>query len=211
MFRHSKYKIKTLLRWGVFLIEYVYYTVKKTIEIFILPCYNSSSKQFKNVVLHHKEDIMIEFGKENKEIRTPPFLVSVTDVNSDVFQNTLKIVVALPLYGAKGEGIDTDDEAFREAVSVYPDNGNKYEVVFEDYIAFQSINEHYSGASDGKFSGRYFVIYEKSEFLNNILEKTIAKGYIELGAIGEPVHYGVYTESHIIDVVSHTKPIIVKI
>ncbi|MBE6704547.1 MAG: hypothetical protein E7583_04735 [Ruminococcaceae bacterium] len=155
---------------------------------------------------------MIEFGKENREMLTPPFLVSIADVNAEIFRNTLKIVIAIPRYGEKSEGVDKEeDKIFHEAIPVYPDADNMYEIVFEDYVAYQSTNEYYAGKRKDDFSGRYLVIYGGSGFLNDILEETVAKGYAKLGSIEAPLHYGIFTESHIIDVVSHIKPIIKKI
>lgn len=155
---------------------------------------------------------MLAFGTENKEInqnsRLAPFVLSV---NEDP-DNELSIVIAMPT----GTNVkpDYDEPAINEilsnATSIGADLSRVYEIKFETYIIYQCRNESYTCSDDSeKFIGKYLIIFENSKFLDyyeNVIfdfdtDETKAKRK----------HYGIYTENHIIDVISNEPPIITKI
>ncbi|PTB88925.1 hypothetical protein C9928_05220 [Pseudidiomarina aestuarii] len=82
------------------------------------------------------------------------------------------------------------------------DNSARYEIVFDDYIAYTVTNESYAGSSDGDFEGRLARIYSESAFLNYISQSTLASADFP----GPLIHYGFCCLNQIIDVVSERPP-----
>ena len=163
---------------------------------------------------------MLEFGTNNDEItaKSPnaPFLLSMKD-DPD---NELSIIIALPQEGAKGEGLDLTcypseiadkvKDMLYESYPVYEDTERIYEIRFKDYVIYQCRNESYTcwDASEIR-KGKYLIIFEKSNLLDyyeNVLFDFDSDEIKE-----KRKHYGIYTENHIIDVISNTPPIISKI
>lgn len=158
---------------------------------------------------------MLEFGTENKEItenvKGAPFVLSIED-NGD---NCLKIVIALPKKGRQGEGAEDllvkDNKKLNDLIMnsypAYEDMDNVFEIIFERYIIYQCRNESYTIYDDSEvFKGKYLVIYEKSKLLNYYKDVVF-----DFDGEKNRKHYGIYTENHIIDVVSNEPPIISKI
>lgn len=161
---------------------------------------------------------MLEFGTENKEItenvKGAPFVLSIED-NGD---NCLKIVIALPKKGKQGEGAEEllvkDNEKLNELIMnsypVYEDMDNVFEIVFERYIIYQCRNESYTVYDDREIrKGKYLIIFEKSQLLNYY--KDVIFDFDGEKNEKNRKHYGIYTENHIIDVISNKPPIISKI
>ena len=162
--------------------------------------------------------MMLEFGSENKEITekcsNAPFILSISD-NSD---NELIIVIALPKKGEKPDdldiGINNDNPELSKILlnsyQIYEDTNRLYEIRFESYIIYQCRNESYTyWQEDGVRKGNYLIIFEKSNFLD-YYEKVIFDFDSDDLKINRK-HYGIYTENHIIDVISNKPPIITKL
>ncbi len=161
---------------------------------------------------------MLEFGTENKEItkntKCAPFVLSIED-NGD---NCLKIVIALPKKGKQGEGAEKllvkDNKKLNDLIMksypVYEDMDNVFEIIFENYIIYQCRNESYTAYDNSEIrKGKYFIIFEKSKLLNYY--KDVIFDFDGEENEKNRKHYGIYTENHIIDVISNDSPVISKI
>lgn len=78
----------------------------------------------------------------------------------------------------------------------------RYEIVFDDYIAYAVTNESYAGGVEEKFEGGLARVYSESAFLNYIAQGTSATEDYP----GPFVHYGFCCLNQIIDVVSVSPP-----
>ncbi|MCM1328685.1 MAG: hypothetical protein NC253_04515 [Ruminococcus sp.] len=131
--------------------------------------------------------------------------------------NRLKIVIALPKNGKQGEGAEellTGNKKLNDLVMksypVYEDTDNVYEIIFERYIIYQCRNESYTAYDSREISkGKYLIIFEKSELLNYY--KDVIFDFDGEENKKNRKHYGIYTENHIIDVISNEPPVISKI
>ncbi len=126
---------------------------------------------------------MIEFGGENKECgQNAPWLVECKELIKEYPENDLLIKVEV------GGGI-------------------VYEIEISDYIMHLTRNELYTSWDDYEVrKGRYFVIFEKSrliDFYDNVVMHTVDYDWP-----GKGVHYGIYTEMLLIDVITTVPPII---
>ena len=161
---------------------------------------------------------MIQFGGNNEEITkncpNAPFLLSLED-DPD---GRLRIVIALPQRGEEGEGVDElkkisclenkdIQNMLAKSYPVFEDMNNVYEIIFESYIIYQCRNESYTAYDNTEQrKGNYLIEFEKSnlfEYYQNIIfdfdsDETKARRK----------HYGIYTENHIIDVISNEVPTI---
>jgi len=84
------------------------------------------------------------------------------------------------------------------------DRSARYEIIFEDYIAYVVTNESYAGGIEEKFEGRLARVYSESAFLNYIGQGTFATTEYP----GPFVHYGFCCLNQIIDVVSEEPPVV---
>ncbi len=88
-----------------------------------------------------------------------------------------------------------------------------YEIVFPSYIIYQVRNESYCSWDEYEIrKGNTLYIYEKSKFLDYFKSVTDCCQSDDGDYYpGEWIHYGIGAEDHIIDIISHEKPIIKKI
>jgi hypothetical protein len=82
------------------------------------------------------------------------------------------------------------------------DSSVRYEIVFDDYIAYTVTNESYAGGIEEKFEGRLARVYSESAFLNYISQGTFATAEYP----GPFIHYGFCCLNQIIDIVSERSP-----
>lgn len=154
---------------------------------------------------------MINFGLENEEIKTAPFLIKAIEEEN----NNLKFIVALSIEGQKGTDIDDIGilglkEVLAESTPIYPDENNLYEIVFEHYVLHQTRNESYTVWDKYEVrKGRYFIIFEKSRLLDYVPH------LVEIGLVEDLFpngykHYGIYCQNHIIDIITTKAPVIKK-
>ena len=163
---------------------------------------------------------MLEFGTNNDEITAncpnAPFLLSMTD-NPD---NELSIIIALPQRGENGQDLDISiypqdninsvKDILLESYPVYEDAERVYEIKFDGYIIYQCRNESYTCWDNSEIRrGRYLVIFEKSQLLDYYENVIFDIDFDDRKA--KRNHYGIYTENHIIDVISNHPPVISKV
>lgn len=144
-----------------------------------------------------------------------PFLVSL----SDGLQEELHIIIAAAEVGEMGSNIpdfEDVDETTRRALQgvlantrpVEIDENCLFEICFHNYIIYQIRNESFwPGDPHEVRHGKYLITFEKSKLLSHLEEITDAQ---QLGDgsfyPGEWTHYGIYTQNHVIDVISHCPP-----
>ena len=155
---------------------------------------------------------MIEFGKASKNQAHAPFLIKA----EETADNCIRFIVSLSCEGEIGFNDITENglgEILHEATPIYPDENEVFEIVFEHYILHQTRNESYCSFDDYEIKqGKYFVVFERSRLLDTLPMITDCQVLSGEGAYpGKWVHYGIYCQNHIIDIVSHNKPIIKKI
>ncbi|MCI8849269.1 MAG: hypothetical protein HFF85_03025 [Oscillibacter sp.] len=146
-----------------------------------------------------------------------PFLTSL----SDGLQEELHIIIAAAQIGNIGENIPalegTDETARQTLLGILancrPIQVNEqclYEICFPNYIIYQIRNESFCSYDPEEIRhGRHLMVFEKSKLLSNMGIVTDAQ-QLDDGSFypGEWKHYGIYTQNHIIDVVSHEPPIV---
>ena len=144
-----------------------------------------------------------------------PFLMSL----SDGLQEELHIIISAAEVGNLGDNIpdfEAVDETTRQALQGIlaksrPIEANEnclFEICFHDYIIYQIRNESFwSGNPNEIRHGKYLVTFEKSKLLSHLGEITDAQ-QLDDGSFypGEWTHYGIYTQNHVIDVISHCPP-----
>lgn len=157
---------------------------------------------------------MFQFGNDDAMcICGYPFVLGIKDDEG----NRLIITVSLPVRGDKGENIiETENEKIKEilknAYPIYLSQDMLYEIIFDNYIAYQVRNESFCSKDDYEIKkGNYFILFERSRYLDEIQTITDCS-WFEDGSYypGEWAHYGVYANNHIIDVISHQEPVIRK-
>ncbi len=134
---------------------------------------------------------MLEFGGENLEIKEKnypgPFLLSLSDDEN----LTLRVVISFR------EDADTD---------------LVYEIVFEHYILYQMRNESFTSLDKYEVrKGNWLLIFEKSRLLDHIADYVDHYILDSVYSRDEIRHYGIYTENHILDVISVKPPAVRKI
>lgn len=143
-----------------------------------------------------------------------PFLVSL----NDSFDNELRIVITaacveeqrpiVECSGINSQTACTLQSILENAKSVIPDNGLQYEIVFSNYIMFQNRNESYCSFDPNEArQGKYLITFQESKLLSYVREITDIQILPDGSCYpGEWFHYGIYTQNHIIDVISHNAP-----
>jgi hypothetical protein len=153
---------------------------------------------------------MLEFGGENLEIneksRLAPFLLSLSD-DQDL---TLRVVIAFPKDGKAGTDPGSINEKVKDlldkSVPVGADMDQVYEIVFENYILYQMRNESYTSWDEYEIrKGRYLIVFERSRLLD-YYEDAIFDFDSEETRKTQRKHYGIYTENHILDIISNEPP-----
>ncbi len=154
---------------------------------------------------------MIRFGKENNVIAAP-FLKKISEND----MNKVTFIVSLSCYGKNDHETEIENQQLRnilkDAVPIIPDDDNTYEIVFDDYILYQTRNESYCSSDRYEITkGKYFVIYEKSRLLDMLGQITDCQ-QLNDGSYypSEWVHYGICCQNHIVDIISCNEPLIRK-
>ena len=86
------------------------------------------------------------------------------------------------------------------------DQSARYEIIFDDYIAYAVTNESYAGNIEEEYEGKLARIYSKSAFLNYVSQGTFATSKYP----GPFKHYGFCCLNQIIDIISEEPPVIKK-
>ena len=163
---------------------------------------------------------MIAFGTDNEEIsrfQTSPFLLSMTDLPD----NELSIIIALPSIGEEGEDLDLSAypqeniEAVKpmllKSCPVYEDEDNIFEIRFSEYVMYQCRNESYTVWDDEEVRiGKYLCIYEKSKLLG-FYGSVVPFDWNDAETKAKRKHYGIFTQNHVIDIIANEPPVISKV
>ena len=144
-----------------------------------------------------------------------PFLISLTDGPD----NELRVVISPAAVGEVGEGNTVDTDILQcntlhcilsKCRPITPDESTLYDIYFENYIVYQTRNESYASYDAEEIrSGTYLITFEKSKLLESL--STITDAFRSDDGTcypGDWKHYGIYTQNHVIDVISHCPPVI---
>ena len=147
-----------------------------------------------------------------------PFLMSLSDGQLE----ELRLVIAAAEVGEAGADVpDFSDmgeatnkplqEILAKARPIEINERRQYEIYFQDYILYQVRDESYCSFDDHEEirHGRYLITFEKSKLLYYLSGVTDV-GQFDDGSFypGKWTHYGIYTQNHVIDVISHIPPVI---
>ena len=156
-------------------------------------------------------DNMIRFGCENNY--DAPFIRKIEENGF----NEIKFIVSLSNRGKKKTVSDVENDQLGDilsnAIPVYPDNNETYEIIFENYILYQTRNESYCSWDNYEIQkGKSFIIFEKSRLLDVLPQLTDCQK-LKDGTYypGKWKHYGIYCQNHIVDIISCNEPTIKKI
>jgi len=128
----------------------------------------------------------------------------------ETYKDCLRIVIAeagVPDIAQEISSEEESNEALRKLLNEskpieVAESSTRYEIVFDDYIAYAVTNESYAGGIEEKFEGRLARVYSESAFLNYIGQGTFATADYP----GSFVHYGFCCLNQIIDIVSERPP-----
>lgn len=144
-----------------------------------------------------------------------PFLLSLSDGEEE----TLRLVIAAAELGESGsetaafeDGGDRIGRALGEILTgarpITPSESSRFEICFHDYILYLTRSGSYcSGDPREVRCGNWLVTYESSALLTHLEEITDARQLAD-GSFypGRWVHYGIFTQNHTIDIISHCPP-----
>lgn len=153
---------------------------------------------------------MLSFGGGHPPMDHAPFLLRLWDDEDGV----LRVVIALARAGETGAGARTGnagiDAILDHCRPITPDEDAVYEITFERYILYQTRNESYSSYDAYEVrEGQYLIRFRRSRLLDALPLLTDCCRW-EDGTCypGEWTHYGIYTQNHILDVISTESPVI---
>ena len=146
-----------------------------------------------------------------------PFLITLSDGS----QEELRLVIAAAEVGKLGANVpdfhDTDEatkkslqEILAKTRPIEIDEKQQYEICFQGYILYQIRNESFCSFDTEEIRcGRYLIKFEKSKLLSYLSSVTDV-GQFGDGSFypGKWTHYGIYTQCHVIDVISHIPPVV---
>jgi hypothetical protein len=121
----------------------------------------------------------------------------------------LKLVEAQSRAGGGTEDGQTDEvlgEILRTASIIEPRTGCRiFEVSWPSYVAYSIRNESFCKVDAyEEFDGKVFVRYARSRYLDFVANATFADSNYP----GPFVHFGIFCQNHIIDVVSVDSPVV---
>lgn len=138
-----------------------------------------------------------------------PFLCKL----EEEYDNELHITIMGATLGDRADLHEIDkntalSQILSQCKPIESDPQQTFEIVFEDYIMYQVRNESFCSYDSNEIcSGKFLIVFEKSKLLDYLTVSTdacqLADGTFYPGSWK---HYGVYTQSHIIDVVSLADP-----
>lgn len=160
---------------------------------------------------------MIGFGCDNEELgdNGPPFMIRMID---DI-DHELKIYIAASEEGTNlaetnyeewpeharksAESNEAIKNILMRSVEIVHDMKRIWEIHFDSYALFMERDESYTTYDyDEVRKGKTLIIFEKSKFLDDISRY----GFADAMFPNALVHYGVYCEDHIIDVITNERP-----
>lgn len=159
---------------------------------------------------------MIMFGNDSGLDTNAPFILDIHD-NID---NELYIIVSLSTLGEKDSNLSDVVEnkvlldMLKESSPIEIDNNNIFEIIFEKYIIYQTLNESYCLHDEYEIGqGKYFVEIQRSHLLDQL---EIFAPVCTADEDGEyypykPRHFRIISQNHILEVISDKQPIIRKV
>lgn len=146
-----------------------------------------------------------------------PFLVSL----SDGIEGELRMLISAAGVGETGgnlpyfEGIDNTIQHALNGIlaNTKPLELNEkclFEICFDNYIIYQIRNESFCSYDPNEIRhGKHLVVFEKSKMLSHLDEITDVQQFDDGSYYPDKwTHYGIYTQNHVIDVISHRQPAI---
>lgn len=165
---------------------------------------------------------MVGFGCDNFELgeQIAPFMMGMTDN----LNHELKIVVGASVVGEPAGKVVLEEwpqsvqknilrsEKLQEMISgmsdVWGSADDVWEIDIDGYVLFMERNESYTTWDDYQIvEGQWLMVFERSRLLDDLAHYTFADDSYP----GKLIHYGVYCEDHLIDIVTDATPIVRKL
>lgn len=142
-----------------------------------------------------------------------PFLVEL----KEEYDNELHITICCSEVGQGNAAYDSSGNADFDAIlarckPILPVPEQNYKILFENYIIYQVRNESFCSFDTEEIRiGKYLIVFEASKLLDYLSVSTDAYQFDD-GTFypGRWKHYGVYTQNHVIDIVSQVEPIVLR-
>lgn len=154
---------------------------------------------------------MIGFGEKNEELGNYVFMISLEENSSG-----LSVVIAPGVSAGKMVLADVQDSCEGELLAkcdrIVPDENRLYKIVFPCCLFHISRDESYVAEDPNEESaGTHLVVCDKSALLDcfHILMDSFLIDHMNKGR--PLMHYGIYCQDNIIDVITIEKPIISKL
>lgn len=155
-----------------------------------------------------------EVGTVIEQLKHAPVLCKL----EEAYDNELRITIMSTTTGDFTDAHEVcENTALEQILSrcrpIEANPEQSFEIIFENYIMYQVRNESFcSYDSDEIRSGKFMIVFEESKLLDYLMVSTDAC-QLDDGTFypGEWRHYGIYTQSHIIDVVALDEPKVFRI
>lgn len=157
----------------------------------------------------------VSFAETDKILSKPkaaPFLRSLEECED----NELRITVAGAKIGDCAVGT-FDGTALGRILSqcrpIESDENLAFEITFESYIIYQVRNESFCSYDPQEIRhGKFLIIFEKSKLLEYLTISTDTCRFAD-GSFypAKWTHYGIYTQNHVIDVISQCEPNVLRL
>ncbi len=138
-----------------------------------------------------------------------PFLKSLSDNSSVELTVVIERAAVGNVVGERKNCLGPVGAVLAKVRPVTADKSLGITIRFPRYILYQVRNESWSAYNEREvWSGNYLRIFSKSNLLDRVEDDTIACHDGNSYFPGEWRHYGIYTQNHIVDVISHEEPVV---
>ncbi len=155
---------------------------------------------------------MIEFGSDFDQSAAPPFIRHLWESRA----GALHIMVSLASVGEQGPEYGSKDPAVDALLGrcrpVMADASCTYEIIFEDYVLFQTCSRPCARWDERIGTGKYFAVFSQSALLAELPQLALCQKTWD----GIPLpnkqytHYGILAQERVVDIITHKEPTIIK-
>lgn len=99
-----------------------------------------------------------------------------------------------------------------DCTEIVRDYSQLYKIYFDDYIMYQTRNESYASYDPNEIRiGKGLILFEKSRLLDSVSRLSNVFDDDNDAYPAKFRHYGIYTQNHVVDIISHIEPSIQKV
>lgn len=154
---------------------------------------------------------MIEFGSDFDQSAAPPFIRHLWETRAGV----LHIMVSLASLVEQEQRHGSEDLAVDELLGhfrpVTADANCTYEIIFEDYMLWQTCGKFCARWKERIGTGKYFSIFSQSPLLDKLPYLALCQKTQDGIVLPDRyIHYGIFAQERVVDVITCKEPIIIK-